>query len=101
MTDTSTPVLPKPTERPLAGMAIGFIGIVIFGATLPATRMALEGFSPAFITFARAAIAAGVATLTLLILRKRFPRQHAGSLFIAGVLLVYGFPGFRSVPEPI
>ena len=97
MTDTRTPVLPKPTTRPLAGMAIGFVGIVIFGATLPATRIALEGFSPAFITFARAAIAAAVATLALLILRKRFPRQHAGSLFIAGVLLVYGFPGFSSV----
>ncbi|MBC7282831.1 DMT family transporter [Hoeflea sp.] len=83
--------------HPLAGLAIGFIGVVIFGATLPATHIALEGFSPAFITFGRAAIAALVAGATLLIMRKRFPRQHALSLFAAGVLLIYGFPGFSSV----
>ena len=78
-------------------MLIGFVGVVIFGATLPVTRIALEGFSPAFVTFARAAIAAIVAGMALLLLGKRFPRQHAGALFAAGVLLVYGFPGFSSV----
>ncbi|WP_081963721.1 DMT family transporter [Hoeflea sp. BAL378] len=91
---TGRPVRPA---HPLAGLAIGFVGVVIFGATLPATHIALEGFSPAFITFGRAAIAALVAGATLLIMRKRFPRQHAASLFTAGVLLIYGFPGFSSV----
>ncbi|MDP3525016.1 MAG: DMT family transporter, partial [Hoeflea sp.] len=66
-------------------------------ATLPATHIALDGFSPAFITFGRAAFAALVAGATLVVMRKRFPRRHALSLFIAGVLLVYGFPGFSSV----
>jgi drug/metabolite transporter (DMT)-like permease len=97
MTDTAIPPVTAAPARPLAGMAIGFVGIVIFGATLPATRIALEGFSPAFITFSRAAIAASVAAMTLLVLGKRFPRQHAKSLCIAGILLVYGFPGFSSV----
>ncbi|MCC0037331.1 MAG: EamA family transporter, partial [Hoeflea sp.] len=99
MTDTpsQSASAPPAPAHPLAGMAIGFVGIVIFGATLPATHIALEGFSPAFITFSRAAIAATVAAATLLVLGKRFPRQHALSLFIAGVLLVYGFPGFSSV----
>ncbi|WP_417412485.1 DMT family transporter [Hoeflea sp.] len=97
MTDIANPPVPAAPAHPLAGMAIGFVGIVIFGATLPATRIALEGFSPAFITFSRAAIAASVAAVTLLVLGKRFPRQHALSLFIAGILLVYGFPGFSSV----
>ncbi|MDP2122189.1 MAG: DMT family transporter [Hoeflea sp.] len=90
------PASPAPA-RPLAGLAIGFIGVVIFGATLPATHIALDGFSPAFITFGRAAFAALVAGATLVVMRKRFPRRHALSLFIAGVLLVYGFPGFSSV----
>jgi len=93
---TATPG-PASSGHPLAGLALGFIGVVIFGATLPATHIALEGFSPAFITFARALIAASVAGATLLILRKPFPRKHALSLLIAGVLLVYGFPGFSSV----
>ena len=88
---------PAHSARPLAGMALGLVGVVIFGATLPVTHIALEGFSPAFITCARAVIAAVVAAITLLVLKKPFPRQHALSLFIAGVMLVYGFPGFSSV----
>lgn len=83
--------------HPLSGLALGFIGIVIFGATLPATRIALDGFSPAFITFCRTTIAALVAGAMLLAFRKSFPRQHFLSLLSAGVLLVYGFPGFSSV----
>jgi drug/metabolite transporter (DMT)-like permease len=89
--------LPRPPAHPLAGLALGFVGVVIFGATLPATRIALEGFSPVFITFGRAVFAALVAGITLLVLGKRFPRQHALSFLAAGVLLVYGFPGFSSV----
>lgn len=103
MTETSptarppAPDLQRPAAPPLAGLALGLIGVVIFGATLPATRIALEGFSPAFITFGRATLAALVAGITLLVLGKRFPRQHALSFLAAGVLLVYGFPGFSSV----
>ncbi|MBV6651641.1 MAG: DMT family transporter [Hoeflea sp.] len=99
MTDTPLPSAPTPKApaHPLTGMALGFIGVVIFGATLPITRIALEGFSPAFITFCRAAIAASVAGVTLALLRKPFPRQHSLSFFLAGLLLVYGFPAFSSV----
>ncbi|MCY0147886.1 DMT family transporter [Hoeflea sp. G2-23] len=91
------PLTPAHGARPLAGMALGLVGVVIFGATLPVTHIALEGFSPAFITCARALIAAVVAAITLLVLKKPFPRQHALSLFIAGVMVVYGFPGFSNV----
>ncbi|WP_422371072.1 DMT family transporter [Hoeflea sp.] len=104
MTQTSTPPsraashpLNAPVRHPFAGLAIGFIGVLIFGATLPATRIALDGFSPAFITFGRAVAAALVAGLVLLALGKRFPRSDAMRLLAAGVLLVYGFPGFSSV----
>jgi len=108
MSDTLPPIIPGAAAKarsdapstpahPLAGLALGFVGVLIFGATLPLTRIALEGFSPAFITFSRAAIAALVAGATLTLLRKSFPRKHALSLFIAGILLVYGFPGFSSV----
>lgn len=98
-TDPNASVRPasRAPAHPLLGLAIGFVGVVIFGATLPATRIALEGFSPAFITLCRAAVAAIVASLVLAIMRKPFPRQHTLSLFIAGVLLIYGFPGFSSV----
>jgi len=61
------------------------------------TRIALEGFSPAFITFGRALIAAVVAGLTLAILRRSLPRAHLRELAFAGLLLVYGFPIFSSI----
>lgn len=83
--------------HPLAGLALGLVGVIIFGATLPMTRIALDGFSPAFITFSRALIAACVAGVTLKLLKKPFPHKEARQLMAAGVLLVYGFPGFSSV----
>ncbi|PWV99262.1 EamA-like transporter family protein [Hoeflea marina] len=88
---------PAKTTHPLAGLALGLVGVIIFGATLPMTRMALEGFSPAFITFARALIAACVAGATLRLLNRPFPHREARPLMAAGLLLVYGFPGFSSV----
>ncbi len=78
--------------RENAGLAIGFIGVAIFGGTLPATRVALGAFSPLFITFGRAALASAAAALILVLLRRRFPRRDLGALLLAGVLLVFAFP---------
>lgn len=61
-------------ERPLRGMALGLIGVMIFGATLPVTKLALIGFSPAFITFGRAALAGLAAAAVLLALRRALSR---------------------------
>ena len=44
-------------SHPLFGVALGLIGVTLFGATLPVTKLALGGFDPAFLTFARALIA--------------------------------------------
>ena len=44
-------------DRQNLGMVLGFVGIVLFGATLPMTHLGLEGFSPWLLTFARAMIA--------------------------------------------
>ena len=38
-------------------MLLGLVGVVIFGGTLPATRVALGVFSPGFVTYGRAALA--------------------------------------------
>jgi len=83
--------------HPLAGFALGLTGVIIFSATLPFTHIALDGFSPLFITFARALVAAMIAGVALLVLRKRFPRKHLIPLAIAGLLLAYGFPLFSSI----
>ncbi|WP_050519666.1 DMT family transporter [Pseudorhodobacter antarcticus] len=84
-------------QRPILGLMLGFIGVVIFGATLPATRIALTGFDPAFITFCRAFLA-GLASATVLVAAgKRFPRADLGSFAVIGATLVFGFPGFANV----
>ncbi|MAY62416.1 MAG: EamA family transporter [Rhizobiales bacterium] len=82
---------------PLSGYLLGLIGVMIFAATLPMTHLALNGFSPAFITFGRAFGAALVAAAALIVLRRPLPRERRGELFAAGLLLAFGFPGFSSV----
>ena len=48
------------------GLASGLIGVVIFSGSLPATRVGVMGFSPLFLTSARAVIA-GVLAAALLV----------------------------------
>jgi drug/metabolite transporter (DMT)-like permease len=79
------------------GFAFGFLGVVIFGATLPATVFALESFGPLFIASARASIAALLAGLILLAMGKKIPGGELGRIFLAGVMVTFGFPAFSSV----
>ncbi|MBD9372917.1 DMT family transporter [Rhizobium sp. ARZ01] len=78
-------------------MLLGLIGVTIFGATLPMTRVALEGFSPLFVTLGRAVIAAAAAGIALLILKRPFPRSHLPALAGVGIGAVFGFPIFSSI----
>ena len=82
---------------PALGLILGAIGVTIFGLTLPMTRIALDGFSPLFITFGRAVIASAAAGTALLVLGKRWPRGAFPALFLAGICLVFGFPIFSSI----
>lgn len=84
-------------SRETAGLALGLLGVIIFGGTLPATRVALTAFSPLFVTFGRAAVASAAAIVLLLVLRKSLPKADLGALFVAGLLLVFGFPVFSSI----
>jgi len=79
------------------GYVLGFIGVVIFGGTLPATRLAVEVFDPWFITAARALLASLAAALFLIVLRKRFPRGQFLRLAAISLCLVAGFPVFSSL----
>lgn len=84
-------------SRPSLGLVLGLIGVAIFAATLPATRMALDGYSPWFITHSRAVIAGILAIATLIVLRRRLPKHHFGGLAAVGLLLIFGFPGFMAI----
>jgi len=67
--DDHAPSRTGPSRQTL-GMGLGFIGISIFGATLPATRLAVAGLDPFFITTGRAA-ASGLLSAALLVLLRR------------------------------
>jgi drug/metabolite transporter (DMT)-like permease len=79
-------------SRETLGLLLGLTGAVIFGGTLPFTKLALTAFSPAFVSFGRAAVASVAATAVLAAFGKRLQRRHVAMLFLAGLLLVFGFP---------
>ncbi|MES5098086.1 DMT family transporter [Agrobacterium sp. BA1120] len=80
-------------DRTSSGWWSGFLGVVIFSGSLPATRMAVTGFDPAFLTLARASIA-GLLALALLVAfqQKRPARSDLLSLAIVSLGVVVGFP---------
>lgn len=80
-----------------AGFVLGFFGVLTFGASLPATSLALEAYDPWFITFARAAIATIASIIVLVVRRRLLLRAHTGTLFLAGIMLCFAFPGLMAV----
>ena len=81
----------------ILGLVLGLIGVTIFAGTLPATRIAVASFDAGFLTFGRALIAGIAAAICLIVMKKRFPKQHFGALLFAGLALVFGFPGFMTL----
>ncbi|OTG88824.1 DMT family transporter [Acinetobacter sp. ANC 3813] len=80
------------------GWLNGFIGVVIFAGSMPATRVAVNGFSPEFLTGARACIAAILALILLLVLKQPRPSMHQmKSLCIISAGVVIGFPLFTAL----
>ncbi|CCB67310.1 DMT family transporter [Hyphomicrobium sp. MC1] len=75
------------------GWISGLIGVIIFSGSLPATRVAVSGFSPLFLTSARAVIAALLAAMLLIALRQKKPdRSELLPLGIVAAGVVIGFP---------
>jgi drug/metabolite transporter (DMT)-like permease len=80
-------------DRATSGWINGFIGVVIFSASLPATRVAVMDFDPLFLTVARASIAGLMALVLLLLFRQKRPaRSDLLSLVIVALGVVIGFP---------
>ncbi len=76
-----------------SGWLSGFIGIIIFSGSLPATRLAVTGFDPLFLTLARASIAGMLGAALLLTFRQAKPaRDDLSSLIIVSLGVVVGFP---------
>ena len=80
-------------QRATDGWGSGLVGVIIFSGSLPATRIAVGGFTPMFLTSARAVIAALLAVALLLALGQKRPRSSdLGPLAIVALGVVIGFP---------
>jgi drug/metabolite transporter (DMT)-like permease len=81
------------TEKTASGWLNGFIGVLIFSGSLPATRLAVLEFSPVFLTVARASIAGILALCVLLLFKQPRPTQRQLlPLAIVAIGVVVGFP---------
>lgn len=75
------------------GWIYGFIGVLIFSGSLPATRVAVGELDPYFLTVFRAAIAGLLSVLVIMILRAKRPeKSDILSLIIVTLGVVIGFP---------
>ncbi|MCK1791322.1 DMT family transporter [Pseudomonas violetae] len=80
-------------EKTSGGWLNGFIGVLIFSGSLPATRLAVLEFDPVFLTVARASIAGVLALCMLWLFREKRPtRQQLVPLAIVALGVVLGFP---------
>ena len=90
-------------QRELTGFFLGLLAVIMFAGSAPFTRMALESYSPWFITFGRAALATIGAVIALMIVRRPIGKKHRLPAAAAGILLVVIFPGmmalaFKTIP---
>jgi drug/metabolite transporter (DMT)-like permease len=80
-------------DQSTRGWINGFIGVVIFSASLPATRVAVLEFDPVFLTVARAGIAGILALAMLAFFKEKYPaREDFWPLVITALGVVLGFP---------
>ncbi|OTG76738.1 EamA family transporter [Acinetobacter sp. ANC 4169] len=85
-------------NRTNIGWINGLLGVIIFAGSMPATRIAVTGFSPTFLTAIRATIAAVLALLCLLWFKQQRPQTHQyTSLIIVSLGVVIGFPLFSAL----
>jgi len=89
----TTEIISSHSSRERLGLFLGFIGMVIFGGTLPATRLAVSAIDPVALTALRTAIA-GLCSLALLLLLRRPlpPRALWPQLVIAMLCVSILFP---------
>jgi drug/metabolite transporter (DMT)-like permease len=85
--------IPEKVTNNSSGWINGFIGVLIFSGSLPATRVAVLDFSPVFLTVARATIAGVLALFILLVFKEKRPAgTQIFSLAIVAIGVVIGFP---------
>jgi drug/metabolite transporter (DMT)-like permease len=81
------------SQTDLKSFGYGFLGVLIFSLTLPATRIAVTGFDPVFVGLGRAIVAAGLSLILLLVTRQTIPPvRFLPNFAIVSAGVVIGFP---------
>jgi drug/metabolite transporter (DMT)-like permease len=86
-------MLDAKSQPEFVGLIYGFIGVVIFSLTLPATRLAVTELDPVFVGLGRAILAAALSLVLLIITRQKIPPWKFLPQFavvVGGVII--GFP---------
>ena len=79
------------------GMLFGFLGVVVFGLTLPATTFAVNYLPPIFLGLSRASLASLVALVVLFVTKSQLPtRKQLLQLLIVGAGVAVCFPVFSA-----
>ncbi len=80
------------------GLVYGFLGVLAFSMTLPATRVAVPALGSTVVGLGRAIVAAVLAGGLLVLLRERPPaRRHWAGLVIVALGVIVGFPLFSAL----
>jgi drug/metabolite transporter (DMT)-like permease len=80
-------------NKTTSGWINGFLGVLIFSGSLPATRLAVMDFDPLFLTVCRGSIAGVLAGGLLLLFRQQRPvRSEILPLALVALCVVVGFP---------
>src|SRR4051794_32661378 len=96
MSSPSNATAARPVTQ--AALAWGFVGVLGFSFSLPATRLAVDDLDPTFVGLGRALVAAALAAVLLAVRREPFPaRTDLPRFALVGAGVVIGFPIFTSL----
>lgn len=83
----------KTEQDQVKGWINGFIAVIVFSGSMPATKAAVLGLSPFFVTVTRGGIAGLLALCALLLFKEKRPQKsQLVSLVIVATGAVIGFP---------
>ena len=80
-------------DKETIGLVYGFLGVLCFSLTLPATRAAVADLDPVIVGLGRSMVAAMLAAILLRITHQKTPsRRQIKSLIVVALGVVIGFP---------
>lgn len=91
----SAETMTRPFQTERLGLALGVLGVVIFGGSLPATKLAVGELGFGFLTAGRAAGAGLIALAALRLLKRPIPDNRTlVTLALISLCVVWAFPLF-------